>query len=252
MKELPILFSTDMVKAILDGRKTVTRRVIKRQDIKRTLDGTLLWNDFGTVHKVLPEQAPYQKGDLLYVRESWKPALIGISAYNQQRGIVYRADDKDNVTLRIKLDINVNQWLRFYHNKREWAPSIHMPKKYARIWLEVLDVWAERLQDISLEDCYAEGIESQFSANYKNRENVPIMPLKKRFQRLWDSLNAKRGQCKTCKGHQIVPMWVGTPEGGDLMQSSKDCPDCNGPTGFGWDINPWVWRYEFKKIKHPE
>jgi len=90
--------------------------------------------------------------------------------------------------------------------------SRFMPKWVARTWLEVVSVRPERVQDISPEECYAEGIESQFSKDYINRENIPVMPLIKRFIRLWDSINAKRG--------------------------------------YPWESNPFVWRIEFKELKH--
>ena len=248
MKELPILFSTDMVRAILtcakcgklsvqfpcscgseEFLKTVTRRVIKPQP------KNLYYNperpDWGWhTHKrggiqIFPK---YQKGDLLWVRETYchgiewddcKPSevdpLCGGNA------IWYFADGE-----------------RPTEGWGKTRTSRFMPKWAARTWLEVLDVRAERLQEITAGDVEAEGVRIRNIGETYWRA----------FHNVWDSLNAKRGICKTCKGYQIVPIWVGSLEAGDLMQSSKDCPDCNGPTGYGWDTNPRVWRYEFKKV----
>lgn len=134
----PILFNADMVRAILDGRKTVTRRLIKPQPTYSQRDG-FTWKG-GAYGTDLPPTikgsaynfrcaAPYQPGDILYVRETW---------YRGLNRILYKANYSENE--------------KFYTNGKEiqikWHPSIHMPKEAARIWLKVKDVRVERLQDI--------------------------------------------------------------------------------------------------------
>lgn len=134
----PILFNADMVREILDGRKTVTRRLIKPQPTYSQRDG-FTWKG-GAYGTDLPPTikgsaynfrcaAPYQPGDILYVRETW---------YRGLNRILYKANYSENE--------------KFYTNGKEiqikWHPSIHMPKEAARIWLKVKDVRVERLQDI--------------------------------------------------------------------------------------------------------
>jgi len=155
----PILFNTDMVKAILDGRKTMTRRVCKLDtanfdyDLKDKDYGPFLQNEYGDSINV-KELAPYQPGDILYVRETWA----------EVNGIyIYKADE-DATPLK-------------------WRPSIHMPKEAARIWLEVTDVRVERLQKITYDDCLSEGM-----WDYGTDVDTLIA-----YQELWQSLNAKKG-----------------------------------------------------------
>ena len=125
---LPILFNTDMVRAILDGRKTVTRRLIKLQSS----------GDWCTV---LGEIAPYQPGDVLYVRETYMD-YAGLN--------MYKADCDKYRLESLKLA------------GFKWSPSIHMPKEAARIWLKVTNVRVERLQDITPDDATKEGTKETF------------------------------------------------------------------------------------------
>jgi hypothetical protein len=145
----PILFNTEMVRAILDGRKTCTRRVIKPQpDGKCTYplgfvaDSTekkemgcfgFGINEYGgSIQYAKPS---YQPGDILYVRETWKKVPNGYYYYED-----WQRDDIADVT--------------------KWKPSIHMPKEAARIWLKVTDVKVERLQEITEVQAQAEGCNS--------------------------------------------------------------------------------------------
>lgn len=133
----PILFNTDMVRAILDGRKTVTRRVIKPQPegrpIRMTKDSC--WPGYfaiqGTEKVIRP---PYYPGDILWVRETWA---------EMPYGFVYRADDE-----------NPEGW----EPDDRWRPSIHMPREAARIFLRVTDVRVERLKEITFRDIGREGV----------------------------------------------------------------------------------------------
>lgn len=142
----PMLFSTEMVRAILDGRKTVTRRVLKNQDENTFYADSCEDKDYGCVNLicenadgtkyVLYNKAPYQPGDILYVRETW--AEVGgfspqIGEFWQQ--YIYKATYKPNFNLDVP--------------SIKWHPSIHMPKEAARLFLRVIGVQVERLQDIT-------------------------------------------------------------------------------------------------------
>ena len=147
-KYKPILFSTDMVRAILrkESPKTVTRRAIKPQPghnvaaLVRESDEWIPWTVTGGClpGRVIP---PWRVGDRLWVREAFAP-FVGAMG----RGAIYKADD----THRVPLDLCLGE---------KWKPSIHMPRAYSRITLEVVSVTAERLLDITEEDAMAEGVE---------------------------------------------------------------------------------------------
>ena len=152
----PILFNTEMVQAILDGRKTCTRRVAKNvPDHTHRIEpiyenGRFQFDCFYSSYVAaldadadfcMPCFPPYQQGDILYVRETF----IQAAAHT----FWYKADD--------------NSWMP---EGLHWRPSIHMPKEAARIWLKVKDVLVERLQDITEDGAKAEG------ANWKNGKNV--------------------------------------------------------------------------------
>jgi hypothetical protein len=131
----PILFNTEMVRAILDGRKSCTRRLVKffsGENPRWTgyiKDGLMLYNG---KNEPCIRKAPYQPGDTLYVRETWKKAPNGYYYYEDwQRG------DIADLT--------------------KWKPSIHMPKEAARIWLKITDVRVERVQEMKPVDVIKEG-----------------------------------------------------------------------------------------------
>jgi len=169
---LPILYNTPMVRALLDGVKTETRRLIKpgNHTILRggTFPGALDGPKYGVEldnHGVLV--APYQKGDILYVRETWAENTIPHSS--NYAGIEYRAD--------------------YYGGKEpilRWRPSIHMPKEAARIFLRVTDVRAERLQDIKSADCVSEGAVKRPDMT-KRGDLVLHSRYRMEFADLWDS-----------------------------------------------------------------
>ena len=141
----PILFNTEMVRAILDGRKTCTRRICKDANECTVPDMDFYNADRRTyaVHNFVDKEhteqlstaertCPICTGDILYVRETWKEAPKGYYYYED-----WQKDDIADVT--------------------KWKPSIHMPKEAARIWLKVTDVRVERLQDMTDDDAEAEG-----------------------------------------------------------------------------------------------
>ena len=154
----PILFNTEMVRAILDGRKTCTRRILKH-DVETILNSPY--------HKAHPEvedkqiisklcQPPYQPGDILYVRETWKKAPNGYYYYED-----WQRNDIADIT--------------------KWKPSIHMPKEAARIWLKVTDVRVERLQEITSEQIGREGVEVEYPHVLNGEEK------RYAFSTLWNS-----------------------------------------------------------------
>lgn len=221
MSEHPIIFSVEMVRAILDGRKTQTRRIIKPQpfgyrtcwsddlvagDIYIETDDSL-WKaceSRGRNKRAAGEltpvevKCPYGKiGDRLWVRETWwdlgfwdKGEWFGRTA-SHKIGPKYASDfEPEGEIAKHKRNHLMCKWRK--------RPSIFMPKWFARIFLEITNIRVERVQDISLEDCKAEGI-----------SNDPTEDWRELFMELWDSLNAKRG--------------------------------------YSWQTNPWVWVITFKR-----
>lgn len=161
MSTKPILFSTDMVRAILDGRKTVTRRVVKTQHL-RVLDSPYHKQHPETPDKVLLEKLcdpPYRPGDILYVRETWCWCPCWDCGMDTEEGCVdetaekfYSAKKSEWGCYGYRASPNSDEVL---YDK--WHPSIHMPREAARIFLRVTDVQVERLQDITEEQARAEG-----------------------------------------------------------------------------------------------
>lgn len=216
MRERPILFSTEMVRAILEDRKNQTRRVVTPHTSQLDWGTRATWKLFDwasafvdpgpspagnpgpylkvyeklkdrLMHRIYPRIHP---GDLLYVRE----AVSSLDNHFGGLSAAYKADGDFVVTPSGSL---VNPWWKDYTTRD--CPSIHMPKKFARIWLRVTDVRVERLQDITESDAEAEGCPGAF------------FPADVEFQCLWDSINAKRG--------------------------------------YGWDTDPWVWVIEFERAE---
>lgn len=190
MKERPIIFSAPMVRAILEGQKTQTRRVIKPQpEIVRDpmptgpVPGSLIRIKLGPGHhrflgseNFTNEFCPYgQPGNRLWVRESFWPAF---RRTENNAGVVYRA----NYLKPSFLDTTL------YSREKIWTSPIYMPRWASRITLEIVAVHVERLQKIAVSDAIAEGIDSDGGddehRNRSTRENFAIS---------WDALNAKRG-----------------------------------------------------------
>lgn len=214
MKEHPILFSGEMVRAILDGKKTQTRRVIKPQpEAWVTQVGYTLFTGEGEISfrgmtpNGLAEYCvplKYRKGDRLWVREAWfaDPPYDGTwDQYAFSDGVV---ENFSVLPDRFKSQEFVLYKATWQGVDLRWRSSIHMPRWASRITLEVVSVRAERVQEISEEDAKAEGIlpypDVGVGVNY-------LLP----YRNLWESINARRG--------------------------------------YGWSINPWVWVIEFKRIK---
>lgn len=235
MNEHPILFSTEMVKAILDGRKTQTRRVIKNID---KFDPGCLWDrrrigqpigevEFFTSRHEKIEPPDGRPGDLLWVRETWRPwawweGERWVFQYRDGCRVEARTADMDHEDRQAEWE--EKQWIKIseeltkaghtpgdddlYHFQGDpplkWRPSIHMPRWVSRINLEVTGVRVERVQDISENDAKAEGVTLDEVGSA-----IDTYPHKSAFNYLWDKINAKRG--------------------------------------YSWDSNPWVWVVEFKR-----
>lgn len=215
----PILFNTEMVRAILDGRKSCTRRIVKPQQLVGLLpdkckngvpeeflkEKRFMFKPYcdmkdieliNTAYKV-----PYKPGDVLYVRETWHKYLKRVGSGENcrlQEFFGYRASIANSEDA-----------------EEPWKPSIHMPKEAARIWLKVTDVRVERLKDITGFSVQKEGIEVE--PNECAGKFDFISELFFLFQRLWDSA---------------------------VKKSDLDC--------YGWNANPWVWVIEFERCDKPE
>lgn len=176
----PILFNAEMVRAILDGRKTCTRRVAKNvPDHTHRIEpvyenGRFQFDCFYSSYVAaldadadfcMPCLPPYQQGDILYVRETWSHPIVP----SDKNRYVYRADEVAEDGFKNEAHI--------------WHPSIHMPKEAARIWLRVTDVRAERLQDITGKSVLREGINSHVhpDADYFDGNQREV------FAELWNS-----------------------------------------------------------------
>jgi len=175
MSEKPIFFNTPMVQAILDGRKTQTRRVCTyvEDNSPVKLYGYNKLSEAGKtlLLESLVERSRIQLGDILWVRETWARIsdwTIIDPTVGMVDGYIYKAD-----------------WASFEHPA--WHPSIHMPRAAARIFLRVTDVRVEKVRDISEEEAEAEGAK-------KMKENdIGFWTYRRGFQSIWDSLYAKRG-----------------------------------------------------------
>lgn len=174
MSVKPILFNTEMVRAILDGKKTCTRRIVKGAIPDDAMWGYTMFTPKGCVscRGVYADEygekffrLPYQQGDILYVRETWCKG----SWMNEKERYYYKADDND------------------FHCV--WHPSIHMPKEATRIWLRVTDVRAERLQECGEGWCIdieKEGIATPQDAILYISDDAFHDALRMEFQKTWD------------------------------------------------------------------
>lgn len=179
MKERPILFSGPMVRAILEGRKTMTRRVVKDHHVATQFGPWL--PDGGQV--VSPYGIP---GDRLWVRETWlvldrdgwwdssagKTELMKVGGLPRVNAVAYRSQC-DSESERIRKEYGY-----------KWRPSIHMPRWASRLTLEIISVRVERLQDIDDTDAEREGCDGS--------DMIPGYSINQ-FHSLWDSINLKRG-----------------------------------------------------------
>lgn len=170
-----ILFNTEMVRAILDGRKTCTRRIVKDGIPDDAMWGYTAFTPKGYItcrgwyadgYGEGFYKLPYKPGDILYVRETWCGLPVNEAGHFRGHPIYYYKADGD---------LRPEGWIG------AWHPSIHMPKEAARIWLKVTDVRVERLQDITSEQIYREGteVEEPFVLNGEEKRYA--------FSVLWNS-----------------------------------------------------------------
>lgn len=220
MRILPILFNGEMVRAILDGRKTCTRRVVKPQwyacEKCMHIHNEFLYDSKSNAvycarcgEPLKPvRKPPYQPGDILYVRETF----VTRDLVTPDRLIFhyrYRATDPNGN--RVPTSPEHDEW-----EERPWIPSIHMPRAAARIWLRVTDVRLERLQAITAEQVVKEGTIGltmdliQNSDELKKHYDIP-------FAVLWDST---------------------------IKKADRNL--------YRWGANPWVWIIEFERCEKPE
>ena len=209
MSSKPILFNTEMVKAILDGRKTQTRRVIPLKNNDLIFTGFVVSSTaknregycaFGKNKEQDLEfiKPKYKVGDVLYVRETFN-TFSNITMDNEV-GVIYKADNKEVI-----LPCNRDYECEYVFNDK-WKPSIHMPKKYARIFLKVTNVRVERLQDISVRDIEKATGWRREIYSYSNKNKAFF----KDYRDFWNS-------------------------------TAKD--------GYKWEDNPYVFVYEFERIE---
>lgn len=226
----PILFNTEMVRAILDGRKSCTRRLVKPQpDEKHTYPLGFVTDSTekkevgcfgfgideygGSIQYVKP---PYQPGDFLYVRETWCLRYDGEKYF-------YKADKNTPREEKRLID----------YNNTSWHPSIHMPKEAARIWLKITDVRVERLQEIDEDGVWDEGFKFK----------PPCLTRVSADGHTCDLDGPCMSSIKYCD------MTMGELLGRELWNSTIKKSDLDR---YGWDANPWVWVIEFERCEKPE
>lgn len=217
---LPILFNTDMVRAILVGRKKVTRRVVKKANLDAVLNsparkGNPDIPDKNFINLLI--NAPYGKGDILYVRETWKIHAVNPSFCMMIR---YRADNFCNLQVKFSPS-RFDEFQKFYE-KNGWQSPYFMPKEAARIWLKVTDVRVERLQDMRPTDCFGEGIRfcgCPAGFTWKSDTDMKNCYI--------DAIGAMKA------------LWDSTVKKTDM-------------DWYGWDADPWVWVIEFERCEKPE
>lgn len=226
----PILFNTEMVRAILDGRKDATRRIAKGFIPDDAVWGYTAFTPKGYIscrgtfadgygEKFF--KLPCEPGDILYVRETWQYLyeLDGNEQVIEDTGKYYYA-----ATDTIPFDTYVDENGVTHDHHAPWRPSIHMPKGAARIWLRVTNVRIERLQDMTPKDAKNEGVGNLFyeDIGYSEKDyGTEVDPeygiAKEQFAWLWDSTIKKS----------------------DLAQ-------------YGWDANPYIWVIEFERCEKPK
>lgn len=197
MRIRPILFNTDMVRAILDGRKTTTRRALKYPFEVHP-------NGFITKprghDRLCPYEPPYQQGDILYVRETWSKKRSSKCVGNKTEKCPYGScENAPGPCLYNEYIYKATDNLE--SSDITWHPSIHMPKEAARIWLRVKDVRAERLSNMKLDDFLSEGVSIRPEA-FNDPDNA-YMQARIGFFNIWDSTIPK--------GQQDLYSWAVDP-----------------------------------------
>lgn len=231
----PILFSTEMVQAILSGRKMQTRRIIKSRhesgifQVCKNFDGkvtsieSLDWDECNCEKDILSK---YQIDDILWVRETFCDVSHNLENENC---FLYKADFLGTTAELVK-----------------WKPSLFMPKEAARIFLKVTNVRCERLNDISEEDAIAEGIdrfENSLFNETRYRDYTDGKRRDKDFNRYTEM--AKQVGYSHFGGNP----W---PDWRDPITSFQSLWQSINAKKHPWKSNPWVWVYDFERIEKPE
>lgn len=250
----PILFNTEMVKALLDGRKSVTRRVVKPQP-KMQLSyicsgcGCGRWNyppencveqggwdeKYRRIDGLTAEgnamfwTPPFHADDILYVRETW-------AAWSRAEGLVPK--------LYYKADGNAPDSIK-------WKPSIHMPKEAARIFLRVTNVRVERLQDITVDGALSEGTSGVEPPPICQKDVSYPDSFPKGFD-MWDGDRQEDWIQSTARARYIG--WCDYAD--RLLKKFGNIWDSTIPKAklpvYGWEANPWVWVIEFERFSKEE
>lgn len=250
----PILFNTDMVRAILEGRKTVTRRVVKPKPQgaheifgpSEENDGTFEFLCGDSDGKIFADwitavKMPYRRGDILYVPQAWKCRF----AMLDHDGLGYEVVFRDGKIVRFRFDEKerAKKWAKYARkNDNQWQSPYFMPREAARIFLRVTDVRAERLQA-----SFTEPI-------------CPILELQAEGIGIGET-------CQQCIENYYEPCCVDTvDEDGTEISECGILDEVRGEfsdlwdstikpadrTLFGWEANPWVWVIEFERCGKPE
>lgn len=215
MRTIPILFSTAMVQAILEGRKTQTRRIIKGnpKEIKEELVIATLSHQYYADGKEI--EPPYKPGNILWVRETWAAAN---DIHGEFHHYNYNADNDP------------------FHVSVKWKPSIHMPKEACRLFLKVISVRVQYLQSITEADAIAEGIEDIY-------DKIDVMETCYRnYMHGKDEVTGKNLPKEKVSGWDVIA--------DDAIHSFKTL----WQSVYGlerWDANPFVWVVEFERIDKP-
>ena len=243
MREGPILFQGDMVSAILEDQKSMTRRVIKPQPVLSPNAGFgqyhhgQMWtygtysNGVSNVRNFVASRSPYgQPGDLLWVRETWYDDMVLRETIPTapDEYIFYRADGEAFQQFEALDD----------SNPFAWRASIHMPRWASRITLRVTDVRVEQVQDISTANQMAEGLRTHL------REHDAVCDLREQWVGLWDSINAKP------KRSSHNP-YTGVLEHCYVSYPWENVTETLEHNKFPWYVigNPWVWVVSFERLK---
>lgn len=234
----PILFNTDMVRAILEDRKTATRRAIKLQPDKEhkyalgfCIDGdkkNVGKFGFGTGEdggNIFYAKPPCRIGDVLYIREMWSYVKCTDCAREEECFPKWGMDG----CYIYRTNYGDTEDDSFPASMFKWHPSIHMPKQAARIFLQVTDVRVEWLQEITVQDAIKEGIRA-FGCDPCLEINGRCIP-----QDGEDSFCGIEQQVE----EKFIELWDSTIPKKKMVQ-------------YGWDANPWVWVIEFKRIEKPK
>lgn len=217
----PILFNTEMVRAILDGRKTCTRRIVRPpyfvdgdENDKRSLITLRTATKNSSLYRQIGQMpypdAPYRINDILYVRETWEHFEC-CCCEGDEHGNCYREPQQS--VLNKSCGCYMYRATDEIYGDARWHPSIHMPKEAARIWLKVTNVRVERLQEINGDDALAEGVDKYIHANGTLNEDQTIT--------------------------SFIGIWNST-----IKKSNLNC--------YGWNANPWIWVIEFERCEKPE